>query len=201
MICGKLLSNHINSPALCPATYSAMNPTDPEPNDRSEEFLMLLGTHERQLALYVYGLVPDNNDAEDILQESRMVMWRSFSQFKTGTNFIAWARKVAFHQVLTYRRKKKRSHLQLSDEMLELMATEIEKLSPDIDHRRDRLESCLRKLPSAHRSLVLLRYYEEKSIEDMAEQLDKTETAVYRALSRIRHTLMQCVSNQPQSQS
>lgn len=155
---------------------------------------MLLGKHERQLALYVYGLVVDNNDAEDILQETRMVMWRSFAQFQMGTNFLAWARKVAFHQILTYRRKQKRAHLQLSDEMLELMSTEIEKLAPSLGSQRDRLEHCLRKLPSAHRTLILLRYFEEKTIEEMADQLNRTETAVYRALSRIRQTLQSCLT-------
>lgn len=163
--------------------------------DPNTDFLTLLTTHDRALSLYVYGLVPRHADADDILQQTKMVMWRSFSQFEIGTNFIAWARKIAFHQILGYRRQSKRVHLPLSEEMLEHVGQEVARLSDQGQARREALESCLHALPTEHRQIVLLRYYEDLEVDQIAERIESTTGAVYRALSRLRYTLLDCVES------
>lgn len=165
------------------------------PDDHRTEFLQLLASNDRRLALYVYGLVPHQADADDILQQTKMIMWRSFPQFKLGTNFIAWARKIAFHQILTYRRKRKKEHLPLSDEMLESLGEEISEITDQQDQRRQALQTCLNNLKDQHRKIMLLRYQEELDVEDIAAQTNSTPTAVYRALSRLRLTLVECIEN------
>jgi len=162
-------------------------------SDRSTDFLTLLTQHDRSLSVYVYSLVAPSADADDILQQTKMVMWRSFDQFEPGTNFLAWARKVAFNQILTYRRQKKRDHLPLSEETLEAIGHEVAKLSDQADGRREALQECLRRLPEEQRQMVLLRYYEELDIDNIAERISSTSGAVYRALSRVRFTLLACV--------
>lgn len=164
-------------------------------DDPNTDFLTLLTAHDRALSLYVYGLVPQHADADDILQQTKMVMWRSFSQFEIGTNFIAWARKIAFHQILGYRRQSKRVHLPLSDEMLEQIGHEVARLSDQGQARRDALESCLHSLPAEHRQIVLLRYFEELEVDQIAAKIESTSGAVYRALSRLRYTLLDCVES------
>lgn len=86
------------------------------PPDRAEEFVFLLARHERLLGAYVMTMVPHPQDADDILQEAKVVMWRNFGKFELGTNFGAWARKVAFHQVLAYRKRKHRDRLDFSED-------------------------------------------------------------------------------------
>jgi len=161
--------------------------------DPSTDFLTLLTRHDRALSLYVYGLVPAQADADDILQQTKMVMWKSFSQFEPGTNFIAWARKIAFHQILGYRRQTKRAHLPLSEEMLEQLGHEVAKLSDHGQARREALESCLHKLPVEHRRILMMRYFDDLEVDQIAERVDSTAGAVYRALSRLRFTLLECV--------
>lgn len=170
-------------------------------DDPNTDFLTLLAKHDRALSLYVYGLVPIHADADDILQQTKMVMWKSFSQFELGTNFIAWARKIAFHQILGYRRQSKRVHIPLSEEMLEQVGHEVARLSDQGQARREALESCLHKLPMEHRQIVLLRYYEELEVDQIAERVDSTTAAVYRALSRLRYTLLECVENRMKTEN
>lgn len=172
---------------------------EPE-NDHSTEFLQLLAAHDRALSLYVYGLVSHQADADDILQETKMIMWRCFSQFKIGTNFIAWARKIAFHQILSYRRKKKKAHLPLSDEMLDHVGEKIAELTDHEQLRKSALQSCLNNLKNEHRKLMLMRYDEEMEVEDIAFATDTTPGAVYRALSRLRLSLLDCISNRLKSE-
>lgn len=170
-------------------------------DDPNTDFLTLLAKHDRALSLYVYGLVPIHADADDILQQTKMVMWRSFSQFELGTNFIAWARKIAFHQILGYRRQSKRVHIPLSEEMLEQVGHEVARLSDQGQARREALESCLHTLPTEHRQIVLLRYYEELEVDQIAERVNSTTAAVYRALSRLRYTLLECVENRVKAEN
>ncbi len=58
-------------------------------------------------------------DAEDILQLTKLQLWHIFDQFEQGTNFLAWARQVAFYQMLNFRRAEKVRHLPLANDVLE----------------------------------------------------------------------------------
>src|SRR5262249_34859663 len=86
-----------------------------DPAGRTELFIRLLGQSHRSLHLYVMSLVPNRNDAEDILQQTNLVLWREFHQFEPGTNFTAWACRVAFNQVLAWRKRRQRDRLVFSE--------------------------------------------------------------------------------------
>jgi RNA polymerase sigma-70 factor (ECF subfamily) len=165
-------------------------------DDRTTIFLELLTASERSLSLYVHSLVPRDSAAEDILQQTKMLLWKHFDDFTVGTNFLAWARKTAFHQILTHRRHKKREHLPLDEVSLEALGAAVSELASDIPERHEALRHCLARLPTEHRQLVHLRYFDDLEIDQVAERLSRTEAAVYRALSRVRMSLMECVQKQ-----
>jgi RNA polymerase sigma-70 factor (ECF subfamily) len=192
-----------DSPGFCPKCFkdclvevtmshhqAAMSP------DRTTSFLELLTTHERALSLYVHSLVPGDAAAEDILQQTKMILWKHYDDFEQGTNFLAWARKTAFHQILTHRRQKKRGHLSLDEVALEALGTAVSELAGDVSARHEALRACVAKLPLEHRQLIQLRYFEDLEIDQVADRLKRTAGAVYRALSRIRMGLMECVERQ-----
>ncbi len=162
----------------------------------TEAFIRLLSEHERGLYLYVMSMAPQASDADDILQEAKVVMWRHFGDFKLGTNFGAWARKVAFYQVLAYRKRKQRDRLCFSDRFVELVAEELKDDESHLEARYQSLASCVAKLDPEHQRIVNLRYEGGESIEAIAEAVGRTSGAVYRVLSRIRKSLHACVSLQ-----
>jgi RNA polymerase sigma-70 factor, ECF subfamily len=161
---------------------------------RAEEFVFLLARHERMLGGYVMTMVPHSQDADDILQETKVTMWRSFDQYAAGTNFGAWARKVAFHRVLAFRKRKHRDPLDFSDDFAKAVADEAERSATQLEQRQRVLQYCIAKLPSEHRTVVMLRYDELLTLEDIAARMNRTVGALYRLLSRVRHTLHACVS-------
>jgi RNA polymerase sigma-70 factor (ECF subfamily) len=169
--------------------------------DRTTVFLELLNAHDRALTLYVYGMVPRDAEAEDILQQTKMLLWKHFGDYEPGTHFLAWARKVAFHQVLTYRRKKKREHLPLEEEVLEAVGAAVSELSEQGGARHEALRACVTRLPADHRQLIQMRYFQEMEIPEIARRIQRTEAAVYRALSRIRLSLMTCVRKHLESEA
>lgn len=167
---------------------------DPKPPDRSEVFIRLLSQHQRRLFLYVMTLVPNGDDAEEIIQETNLVLWREFDRFEPGTNFAAWSCKVALNQVLAWRKRKQRDRLEFSPAFLEAVAEEATAAADALEEQTGALARCLEKLPAHHRDLLRLRYSEDQDVETIARQLGRSADAVYRMLSRIRHALHTCVT-------
>lgn len=167
---------------------------DPLPPQRVDAFVRLLGQNQRRLFLYVMNLVPNWTDAEEIVQETNLVLWREFGQFQLGTNFAAWACKVAFHQVLAWRKRKQRDRLQFSDAFLEAVAREADAAADVLEERSQALAGCIDRLPPPQRDLLRMRYSDGMTVEAIAQKIDRSTEAVYRALSRIRHSLHQCVT-------
>ena len=172
-----------------------MDSQPPDSTEDTESYLRLLAQHDRWLASYVFSLVASSTDAQDILQEVKVTLWKHFAKFEAGTNFKAWARQIALHQILNYRRsEKKRPNSGLDEAFIEAVAAEIDRRADALDGRADALKICLQKLPDAHRKIILWRYYEDCGVEAIAAKSERTVEAVYRLLSRIRGVLNECVS-------
>jgi RNA polymerase sigma-70 factor, ECF subfamily len=169
------------------------NATGP-PADRVEAFLTLIAQHQRRIQHFVRSLVPNSTEADDILQETNLVLWREFHQFELGSNFAAWSGAIAFHQVLAWRKRRQRERLVFSEEFLTAVSDELRDNTDQHEERSRILTHCIERIPSHHRELLRLRYTEGRSIETIAASLDRTTDAVYRMLSRIRQALFDCTS-------
>ena len=82
----------------------------------------LLTGVQQQLTRYVRTLVPNRSDAEEVLQETNLFIWRHAGEYQPGTNFAAWACSIAHYQVLTHRKRHARSRLCFSDTLVEQLA-------------------------------------------------------------------------------
>jgi RNA polymerase sigma-70 factor (ECF subfamily) len=167
----------------------------PPTSESVEAFVSLIGQYQRQLNLFVASLVPHPTDVEDILQETNLVLWREFHRFVPGTNFLAWASTVAFHQVLAWRKRQQRDRLVFGEAFLTAVSTELTDAADRLDDRARALAGCVEWLPPHHRDLLRLRYAEGGTVEGIAARLGRTTEAVYRMLSRIRQALYECVTN------
>jgi RNA polymerase sigma-70 factor (ECF subfamily) len=159
-----------------------------------EQFVRLLAQNQRRIYLYVATLVPNPTDAEEVVQNANLVLWREFPTFQPGTNFAAWACRVAFNQVLAWRKKRSRDRLEFSEAFLTAVATDAADRADELESRSAALAKCVEKLPADQRALLDARYSDGNSIEAVAARVGRTVEATYRALSRIRHTLHECVT-------
>jgi RNA polymerase sigma-70 factor (ECF subfamily) len=161
--------------------------------EREERFLQLFLAHERRIFAFLLALVPVWSDAEDLLQETSVVMWRKLDEFEPGTDFAAWALSIARYQVLNYRKKQRRDRVLFSDQALEMLAEQMATLSRGADARRDALENCLKKLNPRDRELVQLRYQPGATTQKVAEHVGRSIQAVYKSLNRIHGQLLSCI--------
>jgi len=148
---------------------------------------------QRPLYLYIFSLVPQPADADDLVQETNRVIWEKIGDFRPGTSFSAWAYKIAFYEVLTYRKRKRRESLRFSDDLVENLAAEVEGVLQDSTPRRQALQDCLGRMSEGNRQIVARRYLEGADVRSVAEQVGRSEKAVYHALGRIRSWLLECM--------
>jgi RNA polymerase sigma-70 factor (ECF subfamily) len=162
-------------------------------DDRVAEFLELYSANYPRLQFFVTALLPSANDAADVLQEVSMVLWRRFETFESGTNFFAWACKIARFQVMKYRERQGRSTPLFDNRLLEKLAAEAADESIVWQVPLQALEKCLAKLSELDRSLIRRRYQPGMTVQQIATDQGRSANALSQSLSRIRRALLECV--------
>jgi RNA polymerase sigma-70 factor (ECF subfamily) len=163
-----------------------------EPHE-NEAFLELLTRHSSQLFAYIYALVQNLHDAEDLYQKTSIVLWRKFAEFESGTDFVAWACRTARLEVFNYIRIRRRDRHLFSESFLAELADDQVDRSEHLESRKSALEQCLEKLPEKDRRLIDVCYGGDGSIKQAAQRLGRPVGSVYDSLSRIRRVLFECV--------
>ena len=163
-------------------------------SDRVDLFVRLLAQDQRRIFLFVVGMVPNMNEAEEIIQETNLLLWREFDTFQVGTNFAAWACRVALNQTRAWRKRKQRDRLEFGEAFLVAVAAEAVAEADRLEERAGALARCIEKLPERHRSLLRWRYEEDREVDAIGRELGRSPDAVYRTLSRIRHAIFDCVT-------
>ncbi len=168
-----------------PPSVNSLSPT--------EQFLRLLLPNQKRIYAYILTLVPHWSDADDIMQETTTAMWRKFDEFERGTDFVAWGVSIARYEVLRFRRKQGANRLQFSDDLLNMIAQQVEAAANQADERLDALNECLEKLPERDRKLIRLRYESDVTIRTVAERVGRPVQGMYKAMARIHDALLQCI--------
>ena len=161
---------------------------------RADDFVRLMTEHQGRLFGYILSLLGDPDAANDVLQETNVVLWRDSGEFRPGTNFKAWSFRVAHFQVMAWRQRQIRDRLVFEDDMLEVLAFAARDADEAFDAKQQRLTGCLERLQPVHREMIRLRYAEGTPLQRIAESRGMTANAVMQALFRIRQSLMQCVA-------
>jgi RNA polymerase sigma-70 factor (ECF subfamily) len=162
--------------------------------DRSSELVQLMMKHQRKLFGYILTLVPSRADAEDILQEASLTICEKFSDFESGTNFYSWACQIAYWKVRAARKKFATAKVIFNEEVLEVISQTRIEMDEELDSRHGALSKCLQKLSERDRRMVLVRYESGHNVKAAAQSCGRTIQGAYKALTRIRKTLHDCVS-------
>ncbi len=152
--------------------------------------------HRSRLWGFLMGLSKDPLKAEDLFQNTYLVICEKWGQFEPGSNFLAWARQIARFEYLASVDPGRRPFVIAEMEVLEaaLRAAEAEEDGPPAE-RRDALRRCLEGMPrNRGRRALELRYAEGLPGEDVARALGVSLNALYTLLSRVRKTLQDCVT-------
>ena len=171
--------------------------------EQLQEFVAQLTKNQGRIRAFIVTLMPGSPDVGDVLQETNLTLWKSRERFRPGTNFLAWAFKVARLEVLHYRARMKRAKrndgILLSEELMDLIVEDIPE-SGDYEVYLKALESCKSKLSKEQRELLEIRYHSGCSLEQFAQQTGRKASVLRVTLLRIRTALRLCIEQSlPQS--
>lgn len=181
------------------------SPLDQENNSgrnlHDEEVVRLLTEHQNLLLSFIRGSVADISTAKDLLQEVNTTIWRKSAEFESGSNFKAWACRIARFRVLSSFRDRQRDILVYDDDYLETCSDEAVELSDQWvwEDRLEALEGCLEKLPEAQREMISKRYKSQESIGALADSLQRSKSAIKMTLLRARRALLECIEEKTKS--
>ncbi|HWL10642.1 MAG TPA: sigma-70 family RNA polymerase sigma factor [Planctomicrobium sp.] len=167
--------------------------TDQNPERQYELFLREFARDRSKLFRYIFSLLPNHADAEDVFQRCSLVLWQKFSEFEPERSFFAWACGIAFNEVRYFLRTNHHQRLKFDTELI----TEISEIRHvQLDQSGDilaHISDCLTRLPRRDRQLVRMAYGKNQTIKSYAESTRSAPQTIYNNLARIRRLVQACV--------
>lgn len=161
--------------------------------EQTEQYVGLILQVQPRIYGYILSLIADPVLAQDILQETNMVIWRKSDEYEFGTNFTAWAYRIALFQVKAARKKMMRDKLVFSEEMINVLASEAESRLEDTQEKMALLRKCMNLLSLKQQGLLEQRYTLGQTAGEIAKELGRPVASIHQTLYRIRLALMECV--------
>ena len=145
------------------------------------------------VAGYINAVVPDFQEAEDLLQDVAVILLRKFTEYDPQRPFVAWAIGIAKREVLVARRRHARGFLSYQADLLERISEVYEELAPEFEDRSRALRECLRSVKGRAGELLRLRYEESLKPNSISKRVGIAVVAVRVMLSRTRTALRECI--------
>jgi RNA polymerase sigma-70 factor (ECF subfamily) len=171
------------------------------PKEASEAFARLFAAHHRRIFGYIRALVPNRADAEEVFQETCVVLWGQFDQYDPKRPFAPWALAVALNQVRSHRHRQRRQRVVFSDALLEQMSSEEGPFAAGLAARAEALDFCLEALPAEGRETLRQFYVGGATAPDLAEQTQQKVNTIYKIIRRLRLRLLECVERRLASEN
>lgn len=150
---------------------------------------------EPAVRAFVFASISGFADAEDVLQKVALNVARRFDEYDPERPFQAWALWLAKSRVIDHYRVKGREKLVFSEPLLDQLAHSLATRSPrQQSARAAAMERCIEKLPEKSQRMLMLRYFEDASTEDVAKAVSSTAGSVRVMLHRVRNMLADCIT-------
>lgn len=139
----------------------------------------------------LYGIVGSTEEARDLTQEVFLQVYRSLPRFRQSARFATWLYRIAVNRGVDAARGSRRwKFLPLVQDNSAQEHTADENTEPEFvfeqQMERDEIQITLQGCPLSHRDILVLRYYRELSIEEIAETLECSLAAAKVRLHRAR---------------
>lgn len=157
-----------------------------------ESFEALITRYEKKLMHYVLRISHFSpQEAEETLQEVFIKIWKNLNDFDDKMKFSTWAYRITHnHTISSWRKATNRGTAQqvdLEPDVLDQIADEFNFIT-DLESKftAQRVQAVLQKLPEKYKTVLILRFLEEKSYEEISDILQKPPGTVATLLNRAK---------------
>jgi RNA polymerase sigma-70 factor (ECF subfamily) len=169
--------------------------------EENRSALKLITSSQRILYGYIYSLLGSRDAADEVLQETNAVLCDKIDEFDGRAKFSTWACRIAYFEVLAYRKRTNRDRLRFVDaDLLDGLGAAALDAAEDADSRLPLLRACLDELPAHSRTLIEGRYEPGASVQSMSQHLGRSAAGVRVGLHRIRKLLLKCIERKTASE-
>ena len=148
-------------------------------NKRDLAFHTLVKTYQERLYWHIRKIVLNHEDADDVLQNTFLKVWKSIGNFREESTLYTWLYRIATNESITFLNSKRRKQLlPLNDVSDYLMGNLLSDPFFEGDKIQLKLQEAITKLPEKQRIVFNLKYFEEMKYDDMAKVLDTSVGAL-----------------------
>jgi RNA polymerase sigma-70 factor (ECF subfamily) len=168
-------------------------------------FRRLVERHQRRAFAIAMGLVRDENDARELVQDAFLRVYKGLSSFQGGSSFFTWLYRIVTNLAIDLMRKPGRRDAELSDGQSIDEATEFPLISRidgadpmDVLRRQEiasRIQAALDALPPYHRGVILMREVDGMSYEEMAQAMGVSKGTIMSRLFHARQKLQRALAD------
>jgi RNA polymerase sigma-70 factor (ECF subfamily) len=168
-------------------------------------FRSLVERHQRRAFAIAMGLVRDENDARELVQDAFLRVYKGLGSFQGGSSFFTWLYRIVTNLAIDLMRKPGRRDAELVDtqvveEDAEFpLVSRIDGADPmDVLRRQEiaaRIQSALDALPPYHRGVILMREVEGMSYEEMAQAMGVSKGTIMSRLFHARQKLQRALAD------
>ncbi len=150
-----------------------------QPGSYDRGFRLLVQQYRERLYFHVKRMVGSHADADDVLQNTFIKVYRSIARFEEKSKLYTWLYRIATNESLTFLEKRNRKSTDSLDDEEGLAHKQISASgSVDATHTENILARALATLPAKQKAVFNLRYYDEMSYADMADALQTSQGAL-----------------------
>lgn len=169
--------------------------------DRQAADDLYTAVHQR-LYYYISKTVNDPELAKDLLQETFMEIYLTIGNLKEPAAFLKWSRQIAYHKCTAYDRKTKDITVGENEDGLSIFDTIEEERTEfipdealDKEDLKQTIQAMIAELPMEQRSAIMLRYFDEISVKEIAEIQGVSEGTVKSRLNYGKKAIKKSVEN------
>ena len=155
----------------------------------------LYARHNVRVYRFVLRMLRDTASAEDLVSQVFLDVWRTASQFEGRSQVSTWLLSIARFKALTALRQRKHEDIDQDDVMQIADQADTPEASLDRSRTSAILRACVAKLSPAHREIISLVYYHEKSVEEVAQLVGIPAATVKTRMFYARKQLAELLKN------
>lgn len=156
-------------------------------------FLRQLKEAQSELYAFIVMLLVGKDGADDVLQETNLLLMRNAANYDVSRPFLPWAKAFAFNRVRTLVKDRQRDRLVFDGDLMERISEDTADDPVQDDSRIAFLRSCMKELTPLQRKLIDAMYFKNQSVEQIARRFQRNNVSVRVQIHRIRKLLGMCI--------
>jgi RNA polymerase sigma-70 factor (ECF subfamily) len=162
---------------------------------RREGFTLLVRQYQQCLYWLIRRLVISHDDADDVLQNTLIRVWKGLPEFRGESKIYSWLYRIAYNEAVSFLRNKRKDLALSADAFANFMSNQLcDDPNVNCSEVEEKLQQALLHLPEKQRMVFSLRYYDEMPYDEMSDILDTSvgalKSSYHLAMKKIEHFLL-----------